>query len=77
MAQTAPKQFAAAPALELQESQPVAAAPLQAVVSLVAGAAQEVVLPAFLRSQQCCELTLDQLWDPCFAEVQQSRGSSR
>jgi len=79
MAQTVPKLFAAElrrwPAQ--QQSQPVVAASLPAMVLLVAAAVRVVVLPAVSRSQRCWELTLDQLLDPCFAEAQQSLGSSR
>ena len=84
MAQTVPKPFAAAPAVELrpwaaQPFQPVAvaAAALPPVVLLVAAVVREVVLPEVSRSQQCWELTLDRLLDQCFAEVQQSLGSSQ
>ena len=83
VAQTVPKPFAVAPVVELQQLtaqpfQPVAVvAALPAVVLLVAAAGREAVLPVVSRSQKCWELTLGQLLDQCFAEVQQSLDSSQ
>ena len=81
VAQTVLKPFAATPVVELQwparQSQPVAAAQLSVVVLLAAVEQVVVVMPAVLRSQQCWELTPAQSLDQCFAEVQQSPGSSR